>query len=100
MRRTGLCFSLPCRRTTRFFLRSFGPRKRRSLSGNPASRKRCAIASDAAVTLPTESVVLISINCLKTSYAVFCLKKKKHASQTHRGVDELKGATKLVVREQ
>src|SRR5208282_319469 len=40
-----------------------------SLSGNPASRKRCAIASAAEVTLPTESVVLISINCLKMSRA-------------------------------
>src|SRR5580700_6999261 len=40
-----------------------------SLLGNPASRKRCAIASAAAVTLPTESVVLISINCLKMSSA-------------------------------
>src|ERR1035441_5795873 len=40
-----------------------------SLSGNPASRKRFAIASEAAVTLPTESVVLISISCLKMSTA-------------------------------
>src|SRR5271154_3621988 len=40
-----------------------------SLSGNPASRKRCAMASAAAVTLPTESVVLISISCLKISSA-------------------------------
>jgi hypothetical protein len=37
--------------------------------GNPASRKRCAKASAAAVTLPTESVVLISISCLKISSA-------------------------------
>src|SRR5271170_5710572 len=42
-----------------------------SLSGNPASRKRCAIASAATVTLPIESVVLISINCLKISTASF-----------------------------
>src|ERR1017187_6215538 len=40
-----------------------------SPSGNPASRKRFAIASEAAVTLPTESVVLISISCLKMSTA-------------------------------
>src|ERR1035441_7744233 len=42
-----------------------------SLSGNPASRKRLAMASAAAVTLPTESVVLISISCLKMSSASF-----------------------------
>src|SRR5271169_4272275 len=42
-----------------------------SLSGNPASRNRCAMASEAAVTLPTESVVLISISCLKMSYESF-----------------------------
>src|ERR1700690_3569532 len=42
-----------------------------SASGNPASRKRCAIASAAAVTLPTESVELISINCLKMSWESF-----------------------------
>src|SRR5271156_4071272 len=40
-----------------------------SLSGNPASRKRLAMASAAVLTLPTESVVLISINCLKMSNA-------------------------------
>ena len=40
-----------------------------SLAGKPASRKRCAIASAAAVTLPTESVVLISISCLRMSCA-------------------------------
>src|SRR5450755_2174196 len=40
-------------------------------SGKPASRKRCAMASAAAVTLPTESVELISINCLKMSCESF-----------------------------
>src|ERR1700682_5221697 len=68
MSSTGLCFPLPWRRTTKFFLRSFGPRMCRSLAGNPASRKRCAMASEAVDTLPTESVVLISISCLKMSW--------------------------------
>src|ERR1700755_248667 len=36
-----------------------------SLSGKPASRRRLAMASEAAVTLPTESVVLISMSSLK-----------------------------------
>src|SRR5438045_652924 len=40
-----------------------------SVSGNPASRNRCAIAPAAVLTLPTESVVLISISCLKMSWA-------------------------------
>src|ERR1700687_5604293 len=38
-------------------------------SSNPASRRRFAIASAALVTLPAESVVLISISCLKISCA-------------------------------
>src|SRR5580658_2377767 len=42
-----------------------------SLSENPASRNRFFIASEAVVTLPTESVVLISISCLKMSSASF-----------------------------
>ncbi len=42
-----------------------------SASANPASRNRCAIASAAAVTLPTESVELISISCLKMSCESF-----------------------------
>jgi hypothetical protein len=36
----------------------------------PASRRPLAIASAAIVVLPTESVVLISISCLKMSVAV------------------------------
>jgi len=36
-------------------------------SEKPASRNLCAIASEAAVTLPTESVELISTSCLKMS---------------------------------
>src|SRR5208282_2168652 len=42
-----------------------------SVSGNPASRKCCAMASAAAVTLPTESVVLISMSCLNISTSSF-----------------------------
>ena len=42
-----------------------------SESAKPASRNLCAIASDAVLTFPTESVVLISINCLKISCASF-----------------------------
>src|SRR5215510_7356814 len=40
-----------------------------SRSSKPAERSRSAIASEAAVTLPTESVVLISINCFRISLA-------------------------------
>src|ERR1700688_3159292 len=36
-----------------------------SFSTNPASIRRLAMASAAVVTLPTESVVLISTSCLK-----------------------------------
>ena len=50
-------------------LRSFGPSTTTSAAGNPASSNRFRIASAATVVLPTESVVLISINCLKTSCA-------------------------------
>src|SRR5208282_2122856 len=67
--RTGLCLPDPCSRTTTFFFRSSGPITWMSLSGNPASRNRCAMTSAAAVTLPTESVELISISCLKISSA-------------------------------
>jgi len=56
-------------RTTWFFLRSFGPSTATSAAGKPASRQRFATASAAVVTLPTESVVLISISCLKMSRA-------------------------------
>src|SRR5882762_9888251 len=57
------------KRTMRFFLRSFGPASLISASAKPASRKRLAIASAAVVTFPTESVVLISMSCLKMSCA-------------------------------
>src|SRR5712691_128777 len=69
MNRMGLRFPIPRKRATRFFFRSFGPATRTSPSANPASRRRLAIASAAAVTLPTESVVLISMSCLKMSRA-------------------------------
>src|SRR5678810_357668 len=65
MSRIGFFFPLPRRRTTMFFLRSFGPRTCTSAAGNPASSRRFAIASEAVVTFPTESVVLISISSLK-----------------------------------
>src|ERR1700722_14467152 len=54
-------------RATRLPLRSLGPRTSTSSLGKPASSKRCAIALAAIVVLPTESVVLISISCLKMS---------------------------------
>ena len=60
---------LPWRRATRFFFLSVGPAMWRSCSGKPASRRRAAMASAAVVTLPTESVVLISMSCLKISRA-------------------------------
>ncbi len=41
-------------------------------SGNPAVRNLAAMASAARVLSPTESVVLISINCLNTSRAMRC----------------------------
>src|SRR5882672_10612974 len=69
MNRMGLRFPVPCKRTTRFFLRSFGPATWMSFSAKPPSRRRVAIASAAVVTLPTESVVLISMSCLKMSRA-------------------------------
>src|SRR6266403_913002 len=69
MNRMGLRFPVPCKRTTRFFLRSFGPATWMSPSAKPPSRRRVAIASAAVVTLPTESVVLISMSCLKISRA-------------------------------
>ena len=58
---------VPRRRATKFLLRSFGPKTCTSLAANPASRKRFAMASAATVVLPTESVVLISMSCLKMS---------------------------------
>src|SRR5258708_32040345 len=69
MNRMGLRFPVPRKRATRFFLRSLGPATITSFSKKPASRKRLAIASAAVVTLPTESVVLISINCFRISRA-------------------------------
>ncbi len=65
----GLRFPVPRKRTTRFFLRSFGPSTCRSFSVKPPVRNRWAMASAAVVTLPTESVVLISMSCLKMSRA-------------------------------
>ena len=44
-----------------------------SFSAKPASRRRLAMASAAVVTLPTESVVLISMSCLKISRALLRL---------------------------
>ena len=69
MKRMGLRLPEPWKRMTRFFLRSLGPATMTSFSGKPASRRRLAMASAAVVTLPRESVVLISINCLKISRA-------------------------------
>src|SRR5580700_5732201 len=66
---TGLCSPLPFMRTTRFCLRSFGPNSCISEAANPPARRRLAMASAAAVTLPTESVVLISMSSLNTSRA-------------------------------
>ena len=67
MSSTGLCLAVPRSRTTRFFLRSLKPSTAMSAAGKPASRKRCAVASAAVVTLPTESVVLISTSCFRIS---------------------------------
>ena len=67
IRSTGLCAPVPCRRATMLPLRGLGPSTTTSLAGKPASRRRCAMASAATVVLPTESVVLISISCLKMS---------------------------------
>ena len=67
MRSTGRCAPVPCRRATRLPLRELGPNTRTLLEGKPALRRRSAMASAAIVVLPTESVVLISINCLKMS---------------------------------
>ena len=58
-------------RTTRlpFFGRPSGTSTCASSGENPAALNRLRIASAAAVVLPEESVVLISINCRKTSRA-------------------------------
>src|SRR5712672_1338279 len=54
-----------------FPLRSLGPMTTTSVLGNPASSNRFAMACAATVVLPIESVVLISINCLKMSCAIW-----------------------------
>src|ERR1700733_6163553 len=69
MSSSGFFWPLPRRRTTRFFLRASAPSTATSAAAKPAARKRCAMACAAVVTLPTESVVLISISCLKISCA-------------------------------
>src|ERR1700675_3693272 len=53
-------------------LRSLGPSTTTSALGNPASSSRCAMACAATLVLPTESVVLISMSCLKMSCAFCC----------------------------
>jgi len=60
---------IECREPTPWRLRSFGPSSWMSSAAKPAARNRCAIASAAAVTLPTDSVVLISTSSLKISRA-------------------------------
>src|SRR3954466_3742040 len=75
-------------RATRLPLRG-GPRTTTSFSGKPAARNRCAIASAATVVLPDESVVLISINCLKMSCASVrgsANKKQKKSSMLHHPI--------------
>src|ERR1700722_14133890 len=68
----GRATPVPCSRTTRLPLRGAGARTRTSCSGYPAARNRVAMASAARVLSPTESVVLISISCLKMSRASCC----------------------------
>src|SRR5579863_5008913 len=65
----GLRAPVPCSRATMFFFRTVGPITSTSLAGKPASRSRFAIASAAVVTLPGDSVVSISMSCLKMSCA-------------------------------
>src|SRR5580704_5500041 len=71
MIRIGFNFALgvPRYRATMLPLRSLGPSTTTSALGNPASSRRFAMASAATVVLPTESVVLISMSCLKMSCA-------------------------------
>src|SRR6202034_89036 len=71
MIRTGFNFepALPRYRATMLPLRSLGPSTTTSALGNPASNNRFAMASAATVVLPTESLVLISMSCLKMSCA-------------------------------
>src|SRR5271168_5180162 len=71
MIRIGLNFDpvLPRYRATMLPLRSLGPSTTTSAFANPASHSLCAMACAATVVLPTESVVLISMSCLKMSCA-------------------------------
>src|SRR5450432_3932636 len=69
MIRTGLRVLDPRSRATRLPLRGLGPSTVTSTEGKPASFKRFAIASAALVLLPTESVVLISINSWRIALA-------------------------------
>src|SRR6202021_1390828 len=68
---TGFNFqpAFPRYRAPMLPLRSLGPSTTTSALGNPASNNRFAMASAATVVLPTESVVLISMSCLKMSCA-------------------------------
>src|SRR5271167_4443388 len=54
-------------------LRSLGPSTTTSALAKPASSSRCAMACAATVVLPTESVVFISMSCLKISCAILRL---------------------------
>src|ERR1035438_1579004 len=63
----GRAAPAPCRRTTRLPLCATGARVWISVSGNPAARKRAAMASAARVLSPEESVVLISMSCWKNA---------------------------------
>src|SRR5579863_3551146 len=66
----GLRAPVPWMRATMLNLRGFGPRSWTSAGGNPASRRRWAMAFAAVVTLPAGvSVVLISMSCLKMERA-------------------------------
>ena len=51
-------------------MRGLGPSTCTSSPAKPAPRSHAAIASAAVVVLPTESVVLISMSCLKMSCAI------------------------------
>src|SRR5882757_492922 len=80
---------LPRYRATILPLRSFGPSTTTSALGNPASSSLCAMACAATVVLPMESVVLISMSCLKMSCAFFRVTASlsgaaDHAAGAHR----------------
>src|SRR5665213_1127302 len=74
MSRTGLSvFEVPGMRTTTFeSLSPAGPSTWTSAAGNPASRKRFAIARAAGVVLPSLYELLISMSCLKIARASVC----------------------------